>query len=162
MIYFEEGPETKNKGGRKSPLQVTVYMVRGGLKYPLNGQPGAEAAGSAKEARSETERMKAQLISNGCRYATLYGQFENPFELLADMQNSGDAPDRLFFDRKPAKREFGAYTDFHGTRQKTPGAFMYRIFDELLAAQIKEQVQDMQAGFHEGTPRHGGAVPNDI
>lgn len=125
-----------------------IYMVKNGQEFFVvnrvvhDGEPGY---GKYHEKKScdEVEGIKAALLSNDGKYFKYNGFYDDPMEMLGEIeeqQHTFVEPENIFWVCHSDGSEAG-FIDFHGNRREVSAAFYYRIYDDVLASQIKKAVQ---------------------
>ena len=95
-----------------------------------------------KKSLTEVFKAKVNLLKHDGKYCVLSGQFDDPFELLAFVEENGYTLEvvRSFFIESPES----SYMDFHGNCSEYSCAFHYRIYDKRMLEEIKEIVSGMK------------------
>lgn len=135
---------------------VPVYMVKDGVEYFVINRLAKVTGDSlyASQANARMSTAKTMLMQNGGRYFKFYGIYDDPADMLKEMQERGHTftePDSLF-DKHDDEYYGGGFTDFHGNRNEVSAAFHYRIYDNELAEALKNQASvliDRKGDGHE-------------
>lgn len=113
-----------------------TFMVKDGIEYFMWNRREPDDGWKLKE----RERQKAELFANDGSYFHFYGVYEDPFEMLAEMERRGHTftePDNLFVDCRENSKYGSGFVDFHGNRNEVSAAFHYRIYDMALIERIR-------------------------
>ena len=145
-VKFDESKMYISSYGKDTARFTPVYAVIDGenkflrnLVKPLTGDcKKYEHQKSLKEVFA----AKVNLLKHDGKYFTMYGQFDDPFELLAYIKENGYTLEvvRSLFYGSPNN----GYMDFHGNCCEYSCAFQYRIYDAAMLGKIKEIVSGMK------------------
>lgn len=148
MIKFIEKEPWTDPSPFTGQTYAPNFMVKDGAEYFVVNRvvrSGEISPGFAdydlKKSRDELAATKAFLIQNGGKYFKFNGIYDDPFEMLAEMERRGHTftePDNLFVDCRGIAKGYGeGFVDFHGNRNEVSAAFHYRIYDEVLLEEIR-------------------------
>ena len=147
-IIEKEPHESLSAFGRSYVLYPT-YMVKDGKeRFMFNRREPLDK----REKRTDEER-KNFLISTGGKYFVFHSQFTDPFEMIADIAKQKHSFTYKEIERVVKIESGGLFVDFHGNRRELSAAFFYRIYDEAMAAEIKELVEMIFAKDYEAVTK---------
>jgi len=111
------------------------YMIKDGVEYFMFNRR-SDQGGYESEA---DKACKAQLLANGGMFFRRYGYVETPYEYLRNVIERHHSFE-TFSHKEVEWFDDGKFCDFHGNLKEVSAAFMYRIYDKELAANIEKIV----------------------
>lgn len=152
MIEFIEKEPWTDTNPHIGNDYIPVFMVKDGVEYFVMNRIEKVTGNSlyATQANANMNTAKSVLMQNGGRYFKYYGFYDDPADMLKDMQERGHTftePDSLF-DKHEDKCYGGGFTDFSGNRNGISASFHYRVYDNELTEVLKKQVSDLIAMRH--------------
>jgi len=148
MITFIEKAPWEDKSPFTGDTYYPTYMVKNGVEYFVMNRAESESGhGVYPSPNAKLESAKAELIANGGSFFKLHGFYDDPAEMLKEMQERGHTftePEDIFMVCDSSGYG-GGFTDFLGNRNEVSAAFHYRIYDSALLDALKGQVCALMA-----------------
>jgi len=140
MIEFIQKEPFESRTAFSVRELIPVFMVKDGAEYFIINRVVKGSGYSAAYESISISALKEFLIKTDGAYVKFNGFYDDPKEMLAEMQERGHSfvePDNLFV-RCDGKSYGSGFTDFSGNRNEVSAAFYYRIYDEKLVDELKK------------------------
>lgn len=135
IVFIEKEPVWDSRIFVGKCLLTPVIMLKDGKEYFVfnkrDNDPDYE--------KQEADNRLAQLAQTEGRYFKLYGFYDDPFQMLAEIIERKHSFNDVFKTFSGDLVEVG-YVDFSGNRVEVSAAFGYRIYDADLCENIKKVV----------------------
>ena len=112
-----------------------IYMIKDGVEHFMFNRRSDESAYESERDKA----CKAQLLANGGMFFRFYGPVDTPYEYLRYVIERHHSFEK-FSHKEVEWFDDGKFCDFHGNLKEVSAAFMYRIYDKELAANIEKVV----------------------
>ena len=129
--YYDESPYTGNC------WMYPTYMVKDGKELFMFNRRVPDDSW----VKRDDEARKKFLIENDGKYFIFYSSgYADPFEMIRTIAERKHSFTENNIDKIVTPFSKGGIFDFHGNRREVSAGFFFRIYDEDMAAEIKDYV----------------------
>lgn len=146
MIKFIEKERWMDNDPHIGRTYAPIYMVKDGKEYfvinrvVLPNEPELDEVND-KILNGDVREYEAFLTLSEGRYFKLYGFYDNPMEMITEMKERHHTfTDPNCVTKKYNDNRLNGFIDFKGNRNEVSAAFHYRIYDMILAEEIRKAI----------------------